>query len=148
MKVKVFLTLLHCKKKQNEMYERDKRRRQRIPLLFVLYRTRVYFLMLGQVIMAYEGFPTFVTLVALVVMVDSEVESVQGINYSLVEKQGALQSHSSNLSGPTCRSCRDGNFGHRCCRGEASPRCGSSGALSRLSYKKEKTHFFQLSMSK
>lgn len=55
----------------------------RIPLLYVLYCTRVYFLMFGQVIMAYEGFPTFVTLIALVVMVDSEVEPVQGTVCSL-----------------------------------------------------------------
>lgn len=50
---------------------------QRIPLLHVLYCTRVYFLMFGQVIVAYEGFPTFVTLVTLVIMVNSEVEPVQ-----------------------------------------------------------------------
>lgn len=41
------------------------------------FLTRVYFLMFGQVIMAYEGFPTFVTLVALIVMVDSKVEPVR-----------------------------------------------------------------------
>lgn len=33
--------------------------------------------MFGQVIMADEGLPTFVTLVAFIIMVDSEVESVQ-----------------------------------------------------------------------
>ena len=51
---------------------------KRIQLLHVFYCTGVYFLMLGQVIVAYEGFPTFVTLVALVVVVYSEVEPVQG----------------------------------------------------------------------
>lgn len=50
----------------------------RIPLLYVLYCTRVYFLMFGQMIMAYEGFSTFITLVAFIVMVDSEVEPIQG----------------------------------------------------------------------
>lgn len=39
--------------------------------------------MFGQVIMAYEGFPTFITLVALVVMVDAEVEPVQGAVFAL-----------------------------------------------------------------
>lgn len=34
--------------------------------------------MFGQVIMAYEGFSTFITLVAFIVMVDSEVEPIQG----------------------------------------------------------------------
>jgi len=40
--------------------------------------TWVDFLMFGQVIVAYEGFPTLITLVALVIVVDSEVEPVQG----------------------------------------------------------------------
>lgn len=49
-----------------------------LPTLFTLmcFLTRVYFLMLGQMIVAYEGFPTFVTFIALVVMVNSEVEPV------------------------------------------------------------------------
>ena len=55
-----------------------KGRHTRIPLLHVFYCTGVYFLMLGQVIVAYKGFPTFVTLVALVIMVYSEVEPVHG----------------------------------------------------------------------
>lgn len=38
--------------------------------------------MFGEVIMSYEGFPTFVTLVALVVMVNSQVEPAQGTDSS------------------------------------------------------------------
>lgn len=53
-------------------------RMRQCTLLHVLYCTRVYFLMFGQVIVAYEGFPAFVTLIALVVMVNSEVEPIQG----------------------------------------------------------------------
>lgn len=45
--------------------------------------TRVYFLMFGQVIVAYEGFPTNITLISLVIMVDSEVKPVQGTVFSL-----------------------------------------------------------------
>lgn len=39
--------------------------------------TRMYFLMFGQVIVAYEGFPTYITLVALVIVMDSQVKPVQ-----------------------------------------------------------------------
>lgn len=42
----------------------------------VCFLTRVYFLMFGQVIVAYKGFPTLVTLVALVIVVNSEVKPV------------------------------------------------------------------------
>lgn len=34
--------------------------------------------MFGQVIVAYEGFSTFITLVAFIVMVNSEVKSIEG----------------------------------------------------------------------
>lgn len=135
--------------KQTLPQKKRPKKDMRIPLLYVLYCTRVYFLMFGQVIMAYEGFPTFVTLVALVIMVDSEVEPVQGtviiiISNSIndIANQTESLKHSlsptphSDLSGPTCRSCHDGNFGHRYYRGEASPRCGSSCAPSRSSYEK------------
>lgn len=47
-------------------------------LLYVKYCTRVYFLMFGQVIVAYEGFSAFITLVAFIVMVNSEVKSIEG----------------------------------------------------------------------
>lgn len=40
--------------------------------------------MFGQVIMAYEGFATLITLVAFVVMVDSEVEPVQQKAWSVI----------------------------------------------------------------
>lgn len=42
----------------------------------VCFFTRVYFLMFGQVIVTYEGFPTFVALVTLVIVMNSEVEPV------------------------------------------------------------------------
>lgn len=45
-------------------------------LTLVCFLTRVYFLMFGQVIVAYEGFPTNITLIPLVIMVDSEVKPV------------------------------------------------------------------------
>lgn len=50
---------------------------------YVSYCTRVYFLMFGQVIVAYKGFPTLVALVALVIVVNSEVEPVQEMVCSL-----------------------------------------------------------------
>lgn len=55
--------------------------------MMILYCTGVDFLMFSQVIMTYEGFPTFVTLIALVIMVDSEVEPVHETDCSF---QGTL----------------------------------------------------------
>lgn len=45
-------------------------------MLPVLHRTRVDLLMFGQVIVAYEGLPALVALVAFVVVVNSEVEPI------------------------------------------------------------------------
>lgn len=59
--------------------------RDKTPLLYALYGTRVYFLMFRQVIMAYECFPTFITFIALVIMVDSEMESVQGADLHIID---------------------------------------------------------------
>lgn len=83
----LFTTVLHYNKKHKGICENEtkltlpkkkaKERHQGIKLLDVSYCTRVYFLMFGQVIVAYESFPTLDTLIALVVMVDSEVEPVQ-----------------------------------------------------------------------
>lgn len=42
----------------------------------VCFLTGVYFLMFGQMVMAYKGFPTLNTLIALVVMVYSQVKPV------------------------------------------------------------------------
>lgn len=60
------------------MQGKKTQKRMLIPLLCVKYCTRVYFLMFGQVVVAYEGFSTFITLVAFIVMVDSEVKPVEG----------------------------------------------------------------------
>lgn len=74
--VKVTRFPLYCNEEQNEIWVKETNQRN------VLYCTRVYFLMFGQVIMAYEGFSTFITLVAFIVMVDSEVEPVQETAWS------------------------------------------------------------------
>lgn len=70
----VFPAALYCtiNKTSFKLCEEDK-------IAPTLYCTRVYFLMFGQVIMAYEGFPTFVALVALVIVVDSEVKPVRAL---------------------------------------------------------------------
>lgn len=52
--------------------------------------TRVYFLMFGQVIVAYEGFPTNITLIPLVIMVDSEMKPVQANIENYSYKNGIL----------------------------------------------------------
>lgn len=101
--------------------------------------TGVYFLMFGQVVVADEGFSTLVTLVTLVIVVDSEVEPDEGTEVKcfsdiLLKIKVTPNQRTDSLDQPhTCRSCCGENFDHKCCRGEASPRCGSSGAPLTLS---------------
>lgn len=45
-------------------------------LTLVSLLSRVYLLVLGEVIMPYEGLSTFVTFITLVIMVDTQVKSV------------------------------------------------------------------------
>lgn len=49
-----------------------------LPTFFTLmgFLSRVYLFVLSEVIVAYERLPAFITLVALIIMVDTEVESV------------------------------------------------------------------------
>lgn len=125
------------------MCQRDKadseRKQWKTPLLDIRYITRVYFLMFGQVIVAYEGFPTFVTLVAFVIMMDSEVEPIEktSLNGVIINYfNNALINHCTHspASRPTDRSCHDESFGHRYYTGEVSHHYGSSSALLVLSY--------------
>lgn len=90
--------------------------------------TRVDLLMFGQMVVPYEGFSALVTLVAFVVMVNSEVESMTEVDCCQLSFP-PKKSLPWNVSSLTCRSCCGGNSVRRCCTGEASRHCGSSGAL-------------------
>lgn len=104
--------------------------------------------MFGQVVVAYEGFPTFVTLIAFIVMMDSEVEPVQWTFWFSTKGQicemESFLTVTSDIFYRTCRSCRDGNFGRRYCKDVASPHCGSSCVPSRLFCKEARGIFFFL----
>lgn len=90
--------------------------------------TRVDLLMFGQMIVPYEGFSALVTLVAFVVMVNSEVEPMPEVDC----RQLCLPPEKIlpwNVCRLTCRSYCGENSVRRCCTGEASRRCESSDAL-------------------